>query len=251
MQTSSVGAPLAESFDRAAERYERGRPGWPEEAVAALGLPPEAVVLDLAAGTGKLTRLLVERFARVVAVEPLPGMRAILEREAPRAEARAGTAEEIPLPDAAVDAVLCGEAFHWFDGPRAVEEIGRVLRPGGVLAVLFNRPAGPIEPRVHGVSQLLRERGHPHRQSDRISSGEWLEPFAGSLFAEPRELRFPNPQRSSRARTLDYLASVSWIAGLERAERESLLDDLRELLPDTTFTWPWETRLLLFERASI
>lgn len=242
---------LAGSFDRAAERYERGRPGWPEEAVAALGLPPEAVVLDLAAGTGKLTRVLLGRFARVVAVEPLPAMRAILEREAPRAEALAGTAEEIPLPDGAVDAVLCGEAFHWFDGPRAVAEIARVLRPGGPLAVLFNRPAGPIEPSVHGVSQLLRERGHPHRQADRVSSGEWLEPFADSPFEGPRELRFPNVQRSTRARTLDYLASVSWIAGLEDAARESLLHDLRELLPDTTYTWPWETRLLIFEYASI
>ena len=244
-------SPLATSFDRAAERYERGRPGWPDEAVAALGLPDCTEALDLAAGTGKLTRVLVGHFAHVVAVEPLPGMRTLLERAVPEAESLAGAAEEIPLPDASVDAVFCAEAFHWFDGPRALAEIGRVLRPGGLLAVLFNRPAGPTEPRVHGLSELIGERAHPHRQHERIDSGAWLDTFAGTPFRGPRELRFPNPQHWTRAQLLDYLASVSWIAGLPDGAREPLLDDIAGLVPDTTFVAPLETRLLVFEYASI
>ncbi len=244
-------APLAASFDRAAERYERGRPGWPAAAVDALGLAPDAEVLDLGAGTGKLTRLLVPRAARVVAVEPLDGMRALLEQLVPGAEALAGTAEAITLGDRAVDAVVCGESFHWFDGPRALAEIDRVLRPGGLLAVLFNRPGGRTEPSVHGVSALLNERGHPQRQYERIESGAWLEPFAGAPFSGPRELRVPNVPRQTREELLDHLSSVSWVAGLEEDEYAALLADLRALLPETTYTRPWETQLLLFEHASI
>ena len=97
-------------------------------------------MLDLAAGTGKLTRVLAEHADDVVAVEPLDGMRRVLERRLPHVRVLAGTAEAIPLADGAVDAVFVAEAFHWFDLPRAVAEIARVLRPGGGLAVLWNRP---------------------------------------------------------------------------------------------------------------
>ena len=105
---------LARSFEHTAEAYERGRPGYAEAALDALDLPADAVVLDLAAGTGKLTRQLVARFARVIAVEPLDGMRAVLERVVPEAEALKGSADAIPLEDSSVDAVFVGEAFHWF-----------------------------------------------------------------------------------------------------------------------------------------
>src|SRR6187402_2579388 len=105
---------LARSFGLAAEEYERGRPGYAEAALDAVGLARDAVVLDLAAGTGKLTRQLVPRYARVLAVEPLDEMRAVLERVVPEAEALDGSADAIPLEDSAVDAVFVGEAFHWF-----------------------------------------------------------------------------------------------------------------------------------------
>jgi ubiquinone/menaquinone biosynthesis C-methylase UbiE len=137
---------LARSFGRTAEAYERGRPGYAEAAIEALGLPPDAVVLDLAAGTGKLTRQLVRRFARVIAVEPLDGMRAVLERVVPEAEALAGSADAIPLPDGSVDAVFVGQAFHWFATDDVLREIARVLRPRGILAILFNQVAGEFEP---------------------------------------------------------------------------------------------------------
>ena len=133
----------ARAFDAAAGAYEAARPGWPAEAVEIaarrLGLERDASVLDLAAGTGKLTRRLAGRFASVTAVEPLAGMRAVLEDAIPFVRALAGTAEAIPLPDDSVDAVFVAEAFHWFDAQLAVAEMARVLRPGGGVAVLYNR----------------------------------------------------------------------------------------------------------------
>jgi SAM-dependent methyltransferase len=127
--------PVGRTFGRVAEAYARTRPGYAagvlERAAVVLGLEPGATVLDLAAGTGKLTAALAARFARVVAVEPDDDMRAFID-----GEALAGTAESIPLDDAAVEAVFVGEAFHWFDWESAVAEIERVLRPGGGLAVI-------------------------------------------------------------------------------------------------------------------
>ena len=135
--------PTAEAgFTAAAEVYERARPGYPDEAVAwvaeRLGIGPGRDVLDLAAGTGKLTRQLVPLGACIVAVEPIDAMRAQLERVVPGVEAVAGTAEAIPLPDASVDAVTCAQAAHWFRADEAAREIRRVLRPGGGLALLWN-----------------------------------------------------------------------------------------------------------------
>ena len=131
----------------------------PSEVVDIPGLPLASTVLDLGAGTGKLTGLLVTRFGRVVAVEPAEAMRRRLATLCPEAEVLAGSAEEIPLAQASVDAVFAAEAFHWFDGKRALAEIARVLRPRGALVLMWNLPAGPTEPSIAAVEQLLGERG--------------------------------------------------------------------------------------------
>ncbi len=137
MRLSDSGLGL--SFGRAAQEYERGRPEWPAAVVDLAGpLAADATVLDLAAGTGKLTRLLVERLARVVAVEPDESMRALLQARVPGAEAVAGSAEAIPLADASVDAAFVAEAFHWFDYQAALGELARVLRPGAPLVLLWS-----------------------------------------------------------------------------------------------------------------
>ena len=125
-------------------------------------------MLDLAAGTGKLTRQLVPRFTRVIAVEPLGGMRAELERVVPGAEALVGTAESIPLDDDGVDAVFVAEAFHWFGTSAALDEIARVLRPGGTLAVLFNERDGELDP---PLTQAVRETLTSSRSRSRLRHG--------------------------------------------------------------------------------
>jgi ubiquinone/menaquinone biosynthesis C-methylase UbiE len=150
----------ARSFDSVAERYERGRPEYADEAVdwlvEKLGLVAGARVLDLAAGTGKLTRQLVRRDFDVVAVEPGDEMRAVLQRVLPNVEAFSGTAEAIPLPDASVDAITVGQAFHWFEPEAALGEMARVLRSGGGIALLWNR-WDEEDPLLSQIDELLRE----------------------------------------------------------------------------------------------
>jgi SAM-dependent methyltransferase len=233
---------LARSFDRAAEAYERGRPGWAPGAIDAVGLPPDAVVLDLAAGTGKLTRQLVPRFTRVVAVEPLDRMRAVLERLVPEAEALAGNATAIPLGDSAVDAVFVAEAFHWFAHDEAVAEIARVLRPRGVLAILFNDAAG-FEPPLPGAFWEVFDAAaleKPPEQS--VRSGLWRTPFPGPF--EPfAEESFPNPVEIDREGLLAHVASWSMVAGLPEAERVGLLERLAGLVPEDRYVHPLRTHV--------
>ena len=133
----------ARSFDRAAGVYDAARPGYPAEAVSwLLGEDADPLttgpVVDLGAGTGKLTAAIAQRGFSVVAVDPSSEMLGILEQRLPDVDARIGTAERIPLEDASVGAVVCGQAWHWVDPERAVPEVARVLRPGGVLGLVWN-----------------------------------------------------------------------------------------------------------------
>ena len=135
--------------------YEHGRPSYPPTAARVPGLPRSAAVLELGAGTGKLTRLLVDEFAHVLAIEPDPEMRRWFVARCPLAELLGGTAEQIPLADMSVDGVFVAEAFHWFAHERALAEFARVLRPSGALVLMWNRPSGPIEPSITEVERLL------------------------------------------------------------------------------------------------
>lgn len=222
-------------FDPAAEDYERGRPGWPAELLE--GVEGD-VVLDLAAGTGKLTRLLVERFPRVVAVEPLAGMRALLERAVPEAEALDGSAEQIPLADASVEAVLVGEAFHWFDPERATAEIARVLRPGGALVLAFNMWDGPFEPPIpeeaRATLDAAFERGG-RPGAVRVRSGAWKRGFDGSPFTPLEERKIPHEHVTDKGGVIAYYLSVSSMAWLPQGEREALRASLTRLLCETTY----------------
>lgn len=247
----NIGMP-AGSGDRWPEDYERGRPGWPPEVVVIPGLPSAATVLDLGAGTGKLTRLLVSTFGRVVAVEPAEAMRRLLATLCPEAQVLAGSAEEIPLADASVDAVYSAEAFHWFDGERALAEIARVLRPQGALVVMWNLPAGPTEPSIAAVEQLLDERGPTKEElgvdpldlnTTRYASGEWRLAFAESPFEELQETRLPNPQTLDRDEVVAFFASMGWIADLPDVDRLPLLDEVRSLLAAGEYRRPWETHV--------
>jgi len=234
---------VARTFDKTAEIYQRARPGWPSEAldhvIEQLGLDRTATVLDLGAGTGKLTRMLVDRFGNVVAVEPLDGMRTLLESLIPKAETHAGNAESIPLGDDSVDAVFSADAFHWFDGELALAEIARVLRPRGGLVLMWNEPDKPTEPSIAAAGALLNERGSSERQINRYASGAWRESFAGSSFEELSQAQFDHRQVVDREQLLAYFASMSWIAVLPDEERGELLNEVRGLLETDAYTRFW------------
>ena len=236
----------ARSFGRVAEAYERGRPSWPAAAVdlvvGDLDLDRDDPVLDLGAGTGKLTRLLLERFDYVVSVEPDASMRALLPVAA---EALAGTAEQLPLPDRRFAAVFCGESFHWFDWPRAISEIARVLRPGGGLVLMWNRPSGGVESAEWppGVSELLDGVGDPSPSERRYASFAWREALAGTPFAALREAAVPNPGWLDRDGVIARVSSWSPIASMPEAQREAFLAELGALLTERTYRATLETHV--------
>ena len=232
--------------------YERGRPGWPSRAAAIGDVPASGTVAELGAGTGKLTRLLLARFRRVIAVEPDEEMRRLLVSLCPDAEVAAGNAEAIPLADRSVDAVFAAEAFHWFDGEPALAEIERVLRPRGALILMWNVPAGPTEPSIASVERLLTERAPAREQlghdpvdlnTTRFASGEWRAPFAGSRFDELSEARLPNPQTLDREALVAFFESMGWLGDLPESERRPLMNRVRSLLDADWYRRSWETRV--------
>lgn len=150
--------PTGRRFGEVALDYERGRPDYPAAAVDELLRDHPRVVVDVGAGTGKLTRALVGRAPTVVAVEPDDAMRAVLSDLLPDVTALRGTAEALPLPDASADLVVAAQAWHWVDPVRAVPEVARVLRPGGVLGLVWNK-RDESDPWIARLSALLVEYG--------------------------------------------------------------------------------------------
>lgn len=236
----------AEGFERAVDAYERGRPAYPAEAVAAVlaevGLPaadaPRVTLLDLGAGTGKLTRMLVPYGARVLAIEPVAGMRRKLGELVPAAEALDGTAEAIPLPDGSVSAVTVGQAFHWFDSEQALAEIHRVLAPGGRLALLWNMRDQGVG-WVQRLSDILdRARGSRAEAPPHYASMAWQRAFDdNALFTPLVERRFRHEQAFDAVdRFVDRVASISFVAALDVPDRERVLREVRELCARQTPT---------------
>jgi len=205
----------ATSFAEVADAYERGRPGYPGEAVAWLvGEPPRDVV-DLGAGTGKLTRSLVAAGHRVTAVEPLPEMLERLRAAAPEAAAVPGTAEAIPLPEASADVVVSAQAFHWFDHDAALPEIVRVLRPGGWLAVVWNI-RDDSEPWVRKLSEVIG--------SESVEPGDVEDVLETSgLFQPVERATFGHVQRLHRETLRDLVLSRSYCAVRTPEERAPVL----------------------------
>jgi SAM-dependent methyltransferase len=240
--------PRARSFGAAAADYEQGRPGWPERVVEVAGLPVEAEVLDLAAGTGKLTRVLVRHFARVTAVEPDDALRALITG----AETVAGMAEEIPLPDGSVDGLFCAEAFHWFDAPRAVAEIARVLRPGGSVVVCFNTDGGHTTPPWPEAANAVIERYRPPGKvggRHLVEAGTWRDAFMEASFEPLSFETAPHEHVQTTEEAIAQLLSISGFALLPESRREEMRVDLRNVLPEATWRTPmiaeiWSTRRL-------
>jgi SAM-dependent methyltransferase len=223
-----------DAFGRAAREYELGRPLWPEElidfVVAELGLSPDATVLDLGAGTGKLTRALVPRFAQVIAVEPDEAMLDVLKEVVPGAEALLGSAEAIPVGDDEVDAVFSAEAFHWFP-PEAATEIVRVLRPGGALVILFNigiEYDDMGEEAEAAIEEMIERGGAPG--IGRVLSGDWRKPLEAA-FEELRETEVERDVVAGRDEWIANMLSVSSIAHQPDEDRVTFAERLRELVP--------------------
>lgn len=214
----------------AAELYERGRPDYPaaaiERLVERLGLRPGRTVLDLAAGTGKLTRLLVPSGANVIAIEPIPEMRAELERRVPRVATMAGTAERIPLADGYVDAVTVGSAFHWFDEQKALGEIDRVVTLGGGVALLWNA-ADERDPLQHALGEIVRPlRGDTPSRHRR----DWRSMLTdGGLFERCERRLFEHVQVVDEQGVVERVLSISYIGSAPRAVRADVEARVRAL----------------------
>ncbi len=223
----TVNPRAAHAFGERAEDYERGRPGWPADAIAGLLERWGARhVVDLAAGTGKLTRVLGAH-ADVIAIEPVDGMRAVLAREVPAARVLAGTAEAIPLDDESVDAVFVAEAFHWFDLDRAPAEIARVLRPGGHLAVLFNHLVGDPAGWMEELSEVVAAHRLPGPyMPDAVPWRAALE----KQFGELSDTEGRHEQTTGRDDLIAMIASFSSIGALPPDRRAMALSASREVL---------------------
>ena len=228
----------AAGFSRSVESYERGRPEYPAAALAPLGLRPGLGVLDLAAGSGKLTRRLLDHGVEVIAVEPVAEMRAALPAEARVVE---GTAEAIPLGDGSVDLVTVGQAFHWFDGDAALAEIHRVLRPDGVLALVWNRRVedAPVNVALEAILAPYRADVPTHRRD------AWRPAFDRTrLFGPLEEHVFPHEQHLDADGMADRVGSISFIASLPDDERAAVLHAARELAAAGPVTIPLRSEVL-------
>jgi SAM-dependent methyltransferase len=224
--------PLAQQFALVADAYERGRPEYPPAAIGALAaeleLRPGARVLDLAAGTGKLSRALLSGGFDVIAVEPLASLRAVLVAKIGAERVREGVAEAIPLDTGSVDAVTVADAFHWFDPQPALAEIGRVLRPGGGLAVLSTVPDWSGASWAHELGTLVQETRPEHPHFDGPSWQEAVRAARG--WAPPREVRVTSSGPVDPEQIVDLLGSMSWIAGMPEPERAAMVERFRALV---------------------
>jgi SAM-dependent methyltransferase len=230
-------ATRARSFGAAADVYERSRPGYPDAAVDWLLPEGTRTVLDLGAGTGKLTRALVARGVEVIAVEPLAEMRQSLAAALPEVRPVAGTAEEIPLDDDSVDAITVAQAWHWVDPERATAEVARVLRPGGTLGLIWNRR----DERVDWVRRIGEVMGSGDADVIELDGVEIGPPFG------PTESLVTEWERPMDADLLvEMAASRSYVITATPRRRREILDGVRRVVEadphlGTEFDFPYRT----------
>lgn len=234
----------ARGFGAQAAAYDRSRPSYPADAISwlteHLGIAAGRRVMDLAAGTGKLTTLLTGSGAELLAIEPVAGMREQFRAALPQVPLLAGVAEALPLAAACVDAVVVAQAFHWFDSARALAELHRVVRPGGRLALIWNARDRSV-PWVDQVWSVMDrvEKNAPWRdhrdgtagggQQDRRSERHVT---AGTGWSAWTEATFFHVHHVTHEQVLERLASVSHIAVLTPAELGAVLDEVRTILRD-------------------
>jgi ubiquinone/menaquinone biosynthesis C-methylase UbiE len=232
----------ANSFGAAAEAYDRARPNYPVEAVTdALGPPPQHI-LDLGAGTGKLTRVVAGAGYDVVAVDPDEGMLEVLGRSAPQVDRRRGTAEAIPADDAAFDAIVAGQAFHWFDVAKSGPEMVRVLRPGGLVALLWNIRATGQQDWIATYDELVNMVHDASRDEE--------PPQLGPLFTAPQVRWYEHEQRITVDDLVALAESRSYVITAAPDDRERILNGVRDL-GDQTLAATGEDTLRLPYRLQV
>lgn len=252
---TEVHRAAARGFQAAAEVYERSRPDYPMEAidrmVQDLEIAPGTVVLDLGAGTGKLGRMLLPTGARLVGLEPVDAMRRVLAEAVPEVTVVGGVAETLPFADGTFDAVVAGQAFHWFQGEAALAEIHRVLRPSGRLGLIWNIRDQDV-PWVARLTEIIDpyEAGAPRERTQR-----WRAAFAATdLFGTLQQRRFGHHQRFDPDGLADRVASMSFIASLPNDELEDVLGRVRRLATENaddqgSVSMPYFTDLYWCARA--
>jgi len=221
-------------YSRSADSYVRGRPDYPPAALDwlrnDLGLEPGRAALELGAGTGKFTRLLIETGAAVTAVEPVGAMLDELRRALPAVFASQGTAQRMPAADASADAVICAQAFDWFASAESLAEIRRVLKPGGKLGLIWN----VRDQSVGWVAELTRIMAPYEGDAPRYDHGEWRRIFPAQGFGELHERTFVHSHIGPAEQVIvERVASVSFIAALPEETREKVLEDARTLIAST------------------
>ena len=226
MQDSSIDH-LAHAYEDVADLYEAGRPSYSSEAVAVLaaelGIRAGRTVLDVGAGTGKLTRLLVSTGARVLAAEPISAMCRVLEQTAPDAAVVRAAAAGLPFRDGSIDVVTAAQAFQWFGRTQEVSELRRILRPGGGIGLLWNR-----RDRSLPVWQEIESLIGPYRP-ERPADQAWRAGLVVAGFGALHQTTIPFDHHASPEQIQMRVASMSWVAALPEATRAPLLVRIREI----------------------
>ncbi len=253
----AIHSSASQGYAAAAGTYAAGRPGYPAEAVAWLrdvvGLHAGRTALDLGAGTGKFLPYLRETGAALVAVEPVDAMRQRLADDNPDVRALAGAAERIPLPDASVDAVVCAQAFHWFANHRALMDIRRVLKPGGVLGLIWN----VRDERVGWVAALTAITDAYEGDTPRYRTGRWRALFPALGFECLGERHFAHGHTGDPEQVIvERALSTSFIAALPADGRAAVAAKIRALIAATPalagraeVTFPYETAAFAWRRT--
>lgn len=234
MTNNSINTIAAEGFEKAAAVYEQARPSYAGEAISFMQTLCEKpdTIIDLGAGTGKLTRLLGPLGARnVVAMEPVASMRDHLKSIPLITQIVDGSAEHIPFDDHTVDMIICGQSFHWFAHHRALQELHRVLKPNGVLVLLWNDTDTSTKEWAQNITKYV-DALKPDN-APRYKTMEWKEAFENqTFFSELHYQRFSHTQRITREMAINRILSTSFVAALSEAEQAKLVDDVKQMLAD-------------------
>lgn len=245
----------ARGFARGADEYEAGRPSYPSDAVdmivRELSIGPGSTVVDVGAGTGKFTRLLLPSGARVIGVEPVAEMRDVFSRVLPDVEVLDGTAESVPFADASVDVVTAAQTFHWVDAVPAVAEVARVLRPGGGLVLLWNLRDLSVAWPAQIKALMDRVAGDAPRYGS-ASGGGWQRAVADhSGFGPVEKATFRHDHPMTPATVRARVSSTSYVSTLPDAERESVLQEVDAIVAPLgeSFAEPYLTEVFWCRRV--